>query len=132
MQELTAHPQPPTGYVVDAENVAEMARLIRQAGMLSEHLGILPISTEPVPAARILDIACGPGEWALEMAGRFSDSRMTCVDISEGMIAYARYRADAQNLSTVEVVVLDVRRPLPLPAASFDLVHRRFFSGSRS
>lgn len=34
MHDLTAHPQPPTGYVVDAENVAEMARynlLVTQA-----------------------------------------------------------------------------------------------------
>jgi ubiquinone/menaquinone biosynthesis C-methylase UbiE len=132
MQDLTAHPQPPTGYVVDAENVAEMARLIRQAGMLSEHLGILPISTEPVPAARILDIACGPGEWALEMAGRFPDSRITGIDISERMIAYARYRADEQNLSTVEFMVMDARRPLTFPDASFDLVNARFIVGFMS
>ena len=31
-----------SGYVVDAENVAEMARLTRQARMLSEHLASIP------------------------------------------------------------------------------------------
>ena len=34
MHDLTAHPQPPAGYVVDSENVAEMARynlLVTQA-----------------------------------------------------------------------------------------------------
>jgi hypothetical protein len=48
MHDPTAHSQPPTGYIVDAENVAEMARLIRQARTLTEHFGLLPGSVEAV------------------------------------------------------------------------------------
>ena len=132
MHDLTGHTQPPTGYVVDAENVAEMARLIRQARMLTEHLGLLPISIEPAPAARILDIACGPGEWALEMAQRFPDSRITGIDISERMIAYAHYVAYERSLSTVQFAVMDARQPLTFPDASFDLLNARFIVGFMS
>src|SRR5438270_1854623 len=125
-------PQPTSGYVVDAENVAEMARLRRQARMLSEHLGLYPQQLALAQRSHILDIGCGPGEWALEIAQRFPESRITGIDISDLMIRYARYTAESLHITNVEFQVLDARQSLPLPDASFDLVNARFIVGFMS
>src|SRR2546426_1944368 len=122
-------PPPTSGYVVDAENVAEMARLTRQARMLSEHLGLYPQQLELAQSSHILDIGCGPGEWALEIAQRFPGSRVTGIDISDLMITYARSTAESLHISNVQFQVLDARQPLALPDASFDLVNARFIVG---
>jgi len=63
------------------------------------------------------------------MARRFPESRITGIDISERMIAYARSVAHQRGLSTVQFTVMDVRQPLPFPDASFDLVNARFTVG---
>ncbi|MGB8343363.1 MAG: methyltransferase domain-containing protein [Ktedonobacteraceae bacterium] len=132
MDDPTVTPQPTTGYVVDAENVAEMARLIRQARMLSEHLGLLPASVQPAPGSRILDIACGPGEWSLEIARRFPNSQVVGVDISERMIEYARYIARDHEIPNIRFEIMDAHQPLAFSDASFDLVNARFMVGFMS
>ncbi len=91
MPDPTQGSPPTSGYVVDAENVAEMARLRRQARMLSEHSCLSPQQLALAQRSHILDIGCGPGEWALAIAQRFPESRITGIDISDLMIAYARY-----------------------------------------
>jgi len=132
MPDPTQGPPPTSGYVVDAENVAEMARLRRQARMLSEHLGLYPQQLALAQRSHILDIGCGPGEWALEIAQRFPESRVTGIDISDLMITYARYTAESLHITNVQFQVLDARQPLTLPDASFDLVNARFIVGFMS
>src|SRR5438876_6806405 len=132
MLDPTPVPQPATGYVVDAENAAEMARLVRQARMLSQHLGLFPAQLDLAQSYHILDIGCGPGEWALQIAQRFPGSRVTGIDISDLMITYARSTAESLHIANVEFQVLDARQPLALPDASFDLVNARFIVGFMS
>lgn len=117
-----------SGYQVDAENAAEMARLMKQAQMLSKHLGLFPDFVD-VAHASLLDIGCGPGEWVLEMARRYPASQITGIDISELMTAYARYSAQEQQLTNVQFQVMDARQPLAFPDASFDAIHARFITG---
>jgi tRNA G46 methylase TrmB len=64
----------PSSYQVDAENIAEMARLIRQARLLGTHLGLFPNKLDLTHSSSLLDIGCGPGEWVLEIAQRFPAS----------------------------------------------------------
>jgi ubiquinone/menaquinone biosynthesis C-methylase UbiE len=125
-------PQPGPGYIVDAENAAEMARLTRQARVLSEHLGLFPAQLDAAQFQRILDIGCGPGEWALEVIQHFPGSQITGIDISELMLTYARYVAESQGISNVDFQVMDVRQPLAFPDASFDLLNARFIVGFMS
>jgi hypothetical protein len=48
---IPAHvPEPASGYQIDAESVAEMTRLVRQTGLLSEHLGLFPSDLQHVRA----------------------------------------------------------------------------------
>ncbi len=123
-------PEPqPSSYQVDAENIAEMARLIRQARLLSDHLGLIPDKLDLTRTSSMLDIGCGPGEWALAMARRFPASQVTGIDISERMIAYAQYDAQEHQLHNAQFQVMDARQPFSFPDASFDAVHARFISG---
>jgi ubiquinone/menaquinone biosynthesis C-methylase UbiE len=124
--------QSKSGYVVDAENIAEMARLTKQAHMLSENLGLLPANIEIDKQPRILDIGCGPGEWTLEMARRFPGGEIIGIDISELMISYARYMAESQDLSNVTFYVKDARQALDFPDNTFDLISARFIIGFMS
>ncbi|MBV9231019.1 MAG: methyltransferase domain-containing protein [Chloroflexi bacterium] len=121
--------EPGPGYIVDAENAAEMARLTRQARVLSEHLGLFPAQLNVAQCQHILDIGCGPGEWALEVIQRFPGSQITGIDISELMVRYARYVVESQRISNVQFQVMDARQPLAFPDASFDLVNARFIIG---
>lgn len=70
------------------------------------------------PGARVLDVPCGDGRVAIEMAAR--GFAMTGIDISPGMIAAARDRADGQ------AVCVDLRegemRDLPADG-SFDAAY---------
>lgn len=53
---------------------------------------------EPVIGASVLDIGCGPGHYALELARRGA-GRVVGVDFAEGMISIARQQAEAAGLA---------------------------------
>jgi ubiquinone/menaquinone biosynthesis C-methylase UbiE len=118
-----------TGYIVDAENAAEMARLTRQARYLTTEFGLLPTQLDLPEEISLLDLGCGPGEWALEAAPHFPKGQVVGVDISEMMLNYARYSSTQKGLANLRFQHMDARQPLTFPDASFDLIHMRFLVG---
>lgn len=116
-------------YPIDAENAEEMDRLIKQAHLISEYVGLVPEEVTLTAGQTALDIGCGPGEWVLEMARNNPDCQIMGVDISKRMTTYALARARVQRLPNVEFTVADVCQLLPFPAASFDVLHARFITG---
>jgi ubiquinone/menaquinone biosynthesis C-methylase UbiE len=117
-------------YVIDQESASEMARLIRQDQIITSGMGgIFPESIDLSGAQHVLDLACGPGSWALDVAYTYSDIEVVGVDISERMIAYARAQAEVQQRSNVDFQVMNILQPLAFPANSFDLVNARLISG---
>ena len=75
---------------------------------------------------RLLDIGCGPGEWALEMASNQDDCQVVGIDTNELMIEYARSCAYIQGLSNVQFERGNAREPLSYPDVDFNLIHVRF------
>ena len=75
------------------------------------------------PPLRILDLPCGQGRHAIELARRGYE--VTGVDISPFMIEVARERAKASGLQ-VHWLVGDMRKPIP--GGSFDLILNLFTS----
>jgi ubiquinone/menaquinone biosynthesis C-methylase UbiE len=124
--EMTQEAQPEPKYPIEAENVAEMARLIKQARSVTQALGLLPASLDLSQTTDILDLACGPGDWAITMAQRLPQARVTGFDLSRVMIEYAQSWAISEGIGTARFLVQDALQPLPFPDASFNLIHGRF------
>ena len=127
-------PEPPderkkNSYVLDAESSAEMARLMRQEQIITSGMGgVFPESINLDSVERVLDLACGPGGWALEVAYTYSDMQVVGVDISERMIRYANAQAEVQHRTNASFQVMNITQPLAFPAQSFDLVNARLIS----
>lgn len=116
-------------YILDPENAAEMARLIRLDHMTSKNMGGHLAGLPDLPDdAKVLDIACGPGGWALDVAFAHPDMEVIGIDISQTMITYANARASSQNLHNISFGVMDTTQTLDFSDHSFDLVNGRLLS----
>jgi ubiquinone/menaquinone biosynthesis C-methylase UbiE len=117
-------------YVLETGGAAEMARLMRQDQLLTQGMGgILPEKPDLSQAKSILDLACGPGGWALETAYTYAGLEVVGVDISENMVSYANAQARAQLLSNAHFEVMNILQPLAFPDGAFDLVNARYTLG---
>lgn len=119
----------PAGYYIDVENAEEMDRLIQQARLISEHVGLLPAQIALAPDQVVLDIGCGPGEWALEMAQKHPACQIMGIDLSQRLVTYANASARVRQLSNAVFRVANACEPLPFSDAFFDVVHARFVTG---
>ncbi len=123
-------PSDENAYVIDVESAAELARLLHQDRLITKSMGGLLAEQSDIPDIHdILDIACGPGGWVLEIADGYPQIKVVGIDISQSMIEYARALAKAQKLKNVEFLVMNALKPLNFPTASFDLVNARFTQG---
>src|SRR5437763_4469984 len=115
-------------YFNNPESGVEMARLIDQDRYITEGMGglLAERSNDFSGIHRILDMACGPGGWALEIAYTHPEIEVVGFDISQAMIDYARARARVQGLDNASFRVMDMQKPLDFPDGSFDLVNGRF------
>ena len=117
-----------TTYFADAENAGEMARLLKQARFATQGLGgLFPRQLEVSSVHDVLDLACGPGAWALATASTYPSMRVTGIDQSEVMVQFAR--SISQAVPTVSFEVMDILAPLAFPNELFDLIHARFIAG---
>jgi ubiquinone/menaquinone biosynthesis C-methylase UbiE len=115
-----------SGYHLDAENAAEIARLMKQARIVTQAVGLLPTPIDPSHIQTVLDIGCGPGEWVLTLTQQFPHLRAIGIDSSQSMVNYAGYQAHTQQLVNATFLVMDARAPLAFPDASYDLIHARY------
>jgi SAM-dependent methyltransferase len=74
----------------------------------------------------VLDIACGPGAWALSVAYAYPHVTVIGIDNSPSVVEYAQALAQSRGLRNVEFVVMDALQPLDFPDDAFDLVNARF------
>lgn len=122
------HSQDDNTYFIDAENAAEMARLLMQDRLLTKTMGgLFPSQLDLYHVRQILDLACGPGGWALDVARTYPEKQVVGIDISQLMVAYANVQAKEQPNASFQV--MDILKPLAFPDNSFDLVNARFLTG---
>lgn len=116
-------------YVLEAENAAEMARLMGQDRLLTKTIGgLFPADTDPSTMHTVLDIACGPGGRVLDVASVYPHIAVTGVDISHLMIAYAQSQAQEHGVDNAHFKVMNVLEPFGWPDNSFDCVNIRLIS----
>ena len=93
---------------------------------LSDAYG-LPVmeALRPAPGERIVDIGCGPGTTAIQLAGRVApEGDVVGLDISPAMIAAAARRATALGTVNARFVVADAERDVL--EGGFDAAYSRF------
>nr|BBH91907.1 hypothetical protein KTA_01060 [Thermogemmatispora argillosa] len=117
-------------YVIDPENPGELARLTMQERIITEGMGgLFPEGQALPPTARVLDLACGPGGWVLDLAYAYPEAEVIGVDISPAVVEYASTQAQTRRLANASFQVMNVMEPLAFPDASFDLVNGRLLAG---
>ena len=74
-------------YIIDAESASEMARLMHQDHLMTERMGgLFPAGIDPSQVHTVLDLACGPGSWVLDVAYEYPAIEIVGTDISNRMI----------------------------------------------
>ena len=109
-------------YAMDQESSAEMSRLQRQGAAITQAMGgLLTEISDLSQVQRILDVACGPGDWAYQLALSYPQLDVVGIDISHRMISYANSR----KLPNTTYLVMDILQPLSFPDESFDVINAR-------
>lgn len=117
-------------YIIDAESASEMARLMHQDHLMTERMGgLFPPGVDLSQVHDVLDLACGPGNWILEVAYANPEIEATGIDISSRMIRYAQARAQTQQLHNAHFAATDILQPLEFLDNSFDFVNARTIVG---
>ena len=118
-------------YINDADSAGELSRLDHQAGLVSQAIGHLPHALRGRHFQSILDLGCGSGRWALDMAYHYPDAEIVGVDISNTLVGYARARAKTMNRHNVKFIQFDALEGNlgELGKGGYDLVNLRFAVG---
>lgn len=118
-------------YVLDAESAVEMARLLDQDKIMTKSMhGIFSERTDDLSGiSHILDIACGPGGWVLDVARTYPHIEVTGIDISKNAISYARAQAQLLKLNNARFEVMDALKLLKFSDEYFDVVNMRTVVG---
>jgi SAM-dependent methyltransferase len=122
--------QKDTTYIMNGGMVAETARLDTQAQEVNHVTGLFPKGLrDSLPAdASVLDVGCGPGTWALDVAYQYPEMEVVGIDINTTLIEYARARARSQGRQNSCFEVIDAF-DTGYAERSFDVVHVRFAAG---
>jgi SAM-dependent methyltransferase len=124
----TYDPSQTGNYYILGDTDAETVHLVEVDKYFNRSIGgLLPEQPEQSLSRihRVLDIACGPGGWVLELAQAYPHMQVTGFDISEKMIGYARTLARANKFDNAQFQVASAMDPLDFPDDSFDLVNTR-------
>jgi ubiquinone/menaquinone biosynthesis C-methylase UbiE len=118
MQHNTAPAPETTGRVIHwARSYDLMGRLVPFVRAIREHLVEIAAAA---PGERVLDVGCGTGRLAIDLAARVGAGAVHGIDPSPEMIAVAKRNAvKAAARVDFQVAVVEA---LPFPDASFDLV----------
>lgn len=105
------------------ESASSYAPLLRN---LDKFNADLLAHARPAPGERVLDVATGPGQPALDIARSVGPSgSVVGIDLAERMVEIARENAKRAGAANAAFEVMDAEN-LALPDASFDLVTCRF------
>ena len=117
-------------FVMDAESGETMTWLLNFDKIITNGMGgTLSERPDFSGIKAILDLACGPGGWVLEVAREHPDIRVIGIDISRSMIQFAQAQATSRGYGNASFMVMDVKQPLAFEDASFDLVNERTLFG---
>ena len=112
--------------VFDVADPVEIVRLSEENWLFTTTMGG-PLADVPEKDAleQILDIACGPGDWILDVAFNHANIEVTGVDFNPTIIAYANAKAQTQRIQNASFGVMNWTSGLDFSDETFDLVNGR-------
>jgi len=131
---IPSHPREPqysSTYFVQGQQSEEFQRLVDQDRFITASMGgVLAEQTDLSAFRRVLDIASGPGSWAIEAAQTYPEMSLVGIDIDPRVVEFANAQAAAQQVDErVVFQTMDALQALRFPDDSFDLVNMRFGMG---
>jgi ubiquinone/menaquinone biosynthesis C-methylase UbiE len=116
-----------TSYIIDAENAAEMARLMMLATQMTESMGpLFPPQLDVSSIHDVIDIACGPGQWVVEVARTYPHIQAIGGDISQLMTTYAS--SLVRDFPNARFQRMNAQQPIDFPDQTFDVVQARLIT----
>lgn len=107
------------------KNAEELERLKLQATIALKQEQEIWEASGLQPGMKVLDLACGPGFTACELAKAVGDGDVTGVDINEELIATAHQAKESEGITNVSFTLGNLY-DLDLPENTFDFVYARF------
>lgn len=109
-----------SSYIIDAEKAAELQRTKIQHDLVTMCMGgLLPEISDVSTIHDILDVSCGPGDWALQLARAYPQFTITGIGMSKRMIEYAQM----QRTINTNFQLMDITQPLAFPDECFDFIN---------
>jgi ubiquinone/menaquinone biosynthesis C-methylase UbiE len=120
-------------FIIEESN-PQMAWLFNIDALLTRMMGgiLAERNNELSGMHDVLDLACGSGGWAMNVARQYPDILVTGVDNNEPQLRYVKAHAKVRSLKNLELHVMNILQLLPFPDASFDLVNARCLFSSLS
>jgi ubiquinone/menaquinone biosynthesis C-methylase UbiE len=114
------------GYVFESEDASEVARLSQQNDLFDKTMGgLFPERSNLDGITHILDIGCGPGGWAVDVAKSYPHTQVIGIDVSDTMITQAKNEAQIHAVNNVIFMNMDALQPLSFADQQFDLINMR-------
>src|ERR1700737_5019143 len=103
-------------YLFETENATEVARLLERNAFFHQAMGgVFPERANLDGITRILDVGCGPGGWAVDVAHSYPSREVVGIDISDTMLLSARNEAQKHALKNVEFIKMNALQRLEFP-----------------
>ena len=116
-------------YFINPNDASELGRLLAQDHSVTNEMGdLFPRSIDTTRVRSIIDLACGPGGYLLNVAQTYPQIECIGIDLSEKMISYAQAQIDALHIQNVSFQCANILSPLEFPDTTFDFVNARLVS----
>jgi ubiquinone/menaquinone biosynthesis C-methylase UbiE len=86
----------------DKEEILNYDRKMQKIRNIGEEVKTMLRLIDPRPDDRILEIGCGTGEFSIELSRHCKE--VLALDISEGMLEYARKKAKSRNRNNISFI----------------------------
>ncbi len=104
--------------MAEATHLRQLHRLF-----LRQSCRLFPITVPGEEAQRVLDITCGCGAWAIDLAKAYPQIAIIGLDSDVQLIRIASENARIANVPNVHFAPYTLGKRPPYPLASFDIIH---------
>lgn len=105
------------------EEIELYTRVIQQRYCAAALGGLAPSFMPIGHMSRVLDIGCGTGGWAIDMARAYPHLCVTCIDRPETVLDSEQVHAHWAKTERLSFLSMDILKPLNFRDSSFDFVH---------